>query len=81
MPMKELCLIYSDHIRSAFEVYELDCKKLLGHITFTLEDDKPSAFYYTPFGLKKGKSHTSIIGALRDHFQSEIHLHFPISKK
>jgi hypothetical protein len=77
-PLKELSLIYSEHVRSAFEVYDSKSKELLGHITFSLKGDKPGEYCFTPVSQAIGKANTTIIGALRDYFKSEVRLHFPV---
>ena len=76
--LKELSLIYSEHVRSAFEVYDSISKELLGRITFTINDGKPGHFCFTPTARPMGHANTTIIGALREYFQTEVQLHFPV---
>lgn len=76
--LKELSLIYSEHVRSAFEVYDTQSRELIGHITFSIKNDKPGEFCFTPVGKPIGKANTTIVGALRDYFRSEVRLHFPL---
>lgn len=80
MPVQEFNLIYSDHIRSAFEVYAKGSNKLLGHITFCVEDSKAGEFCYTPFGQKIGRPYPSIKEALEAQYKTEVRLHFSTAK-
>ena len=73
---RQLHLIYSRQLTSAFEVHDAATRNLLGHVTFTLERDKPDEFCFIPIGQKKGYPHKTMIGALQAHFKSEISIHF-----
>lgn len=76
--MREFSLIYSEHVRSAFEVYDSLSKELLGHISFTIKDGMPGEFCFTPVSKPTGRANTTIIGALREYFKTEVRLHFPV---
>lgn len=77
--VKELRLIYSESRRGAFEVYGLDSDRLLGLLTFVIKDGKPGEFCFTPTGGEKGHAQSTILGALREYFKTEVRLHFPFS--
>lgn len=74
--MKDFDLVYSEHVGSAFEVYDTFTRELVGHLTFTITNDKPDQFCFTPVGKLKGKAAATIIGALRGFFDTEVSVHF-----
>jgi hypothetical protein len=78
--MKEFTLVYSDHIRAAFEVYSYGSRKLLGHITFCIDETNAGDFCYTAFGEKTGKPHRTIKEALEEYYGKGVSLHYSTSK-
>jgi hypothetical protein len=74
--MRQLHLIYSRQLTSAFEVHDAISRVLLGHVTFTIEHDKPGKFCFIPVGKKRGYPHATLLGALKEYFKTEVGVHF-----